>query len=207
MTMSAFPAGQGYVGGLGRVTPRVVSPRMAGRTGANVRGSVLSTYLGAGRMDVPVVRLGMRGLSGTDYCTDSGSRAGFAVASSMMDLIGSIVQDRAGTGEDRDRDAYTAGGAISGAGDVLAAGYAAACAPAPGDSSTSPTVGSPTNAEITAMLTATRDELARARTSSTEAEMARQREAAAGTQRTQTYLMIGGGVALLALVAVVALRK
>ena len=48
--MQALSAGS-YVGGLGMLTPRLVRPQMAGRTGANVRGSVLDSYLGRGVRD------------------------------------------------------------------------------------------------------------------------------------------------------------
>lgn len=206
--MQAIGAGQNFIGGLGRVTPRVINPRMAGRTGANVRGAVLDSYLGSGRRDALSIRLGGRGLGdGFNACTDTGYRAAAATTTALMDVVSGFLNTRAGTAgtDSYDRGFADASRATAGAAAVYNTAYEAACA-TPETDATSPTVGSPTNAEITAMLTATREELARTRTSATEAEMERTRAEAAATQRTQQYLMIGGGVALLALVAFVALK-
>ena len=203
--MQALSAGS-YVGGLGMLTPRLVRPQMAGRTGANVRGSVLDSYLGRGVRDTAMVRMGHLG-TGINACTDDGWQAGFAVTASLMDTIGAAINAAAGTGEDRDRTAAAGGTALVGGADALAAGYAAACAASPGTGATVPSVGSPTNAEITALLSATREELAASRISATEADAARARAAAESSQRTQQDLMIGGGLAVAALVAVLVLRK
>ncbi len=203
--MQALSAGA-YQGGLGIISARVARPHMAGRTGANVRGAVLDSYLGRHVQDVPVVRVGRLG-TGINACTDEGWRAGMAVTASLFDTIGAAITSAAGTGEERDRTAGGVGTAFTGGANALATGYTAACTPAPGSGATVPSVGSPTNSDITAMLSATREELAASRISATEADAARARAAAESSQRTQQYLMIGGGLAVAALVAVLVLRK
>lgn len=195
-----------YLGGMGRIAPRPA--RYAGRTGANVRGVVLDDLLGANTVDVPSIRLGRLG-DGVNVCTDAGWSSGLTIGSSLLSAIGSAITASAGTSgtEGYDAGRATAGRTTTASADAFATAYAASCVPAPGTAATSPAVGSPTNAEITAMLSAARTELAATREAATSAEIERARAEAAQTQRTQQYLMIGGGVALLALVAVVALRK
>ena len=178
-----------------------------------MRGVALDRYLGPHTREMPVIRMGRLG-DGVNACTDEGWRAGMAVTASLFDTIGAAITSAANVHTDTATGTrvgdVTAGGvgtAFTGGGAALATGYVAACSPAPGSGATSPAAGSPTNADITALLSATREELANARLDSTTSEAARAREAATASQRTQQYLMIGGGLAVAALVAVLVLRK
>jgi len=168
---------------------RVVRPRVPGvRAGAGERAVI---------RDAVLARTGIRGLNG--YCDNAKAQAGVSITMGLLETIGGAMATGSGTSASVGK---TGAGLVSGVGDSLTS----MCTGTQGQTNDGALNAPAGSSQIDALVQSQQNQMNMLMQQQQQQQLNLQQQQTAGAKRTQQYMLVGG-IAALALVAVVVLRR